>query len=357
MLRRVFVRLCAAIAMAHLNGTVDFGGVFGAAPPDDGGTAPRFTGTPAAAGAAAAAAGAADDVTQRVERLERALQASNQALQQLIGQQAPAPARQVGDPAAMNMIDTRSLGKPRDFNGTATEWQEWQFVLKAYAFAVNPMMKHVMESAAALQDQPADHSQMSDEERRTSTQLYYMLVLLCKDRALDSVRNAPEGNGAEAWRRLMWEFEPGVGVRYGAILQGLLRRKFGENSETDLAREIEAFDREVSKYELQSGDKLSDAVKHGILAGGMMNTRLREHIDLNMHRLADYAALRDEVINYSRAKKDWTQLPMAMQVDAIVPATAKGKPKPKAKAKSGDVVTLVKECKECDGRDTPLWWQ
>ena len=45
-----------------------------------------------------------------------------------------------------------------------------------------------------------------------------------------------------------------MGFRYGAMLQSLLKRRFGEHDETDLAREIESFERDISKYEQQSSD-------------------------------------------------------------------------------------------------------
>ena len=50
-------------------------------------------------------------------------------------------------------------------------------------------------------------------------------------------------------RKLLWEYELGVGIRYGAMLQSLLKRRFGEHDETDLAREIESFERDISKCE------------------------------------------------------------------------------------------------------------
>ena len=39
--------------------------------------------------------------------------------------------------------------------------------------------------------------------------------------------------------------------------------------EADLAREIESFERDISKYEQQPSDLISDAIKHGIVCGGM----------------------------------------------------------------------------------------
>ena len=103
--------------------------------------------------------------------------------------------------------------------------------------------------------------------------------------------------------KLLWEYERGVGIRYGAMLQSLLKRRFGEHDEMDLAREIESLERDISKYEQRSSDLISDAIKHGIVCGGMA-------------RLATYQALRDKIINHSRARRTWTD-PNAMQVDAV----------------------------------------
>ena len=99
-------------------------------------------------------------------------------------------------------------------------------------------------------------------------------------------------------------------------LQSLLKRRFGEHDETDLAREIESFERDISKYEQQSNDLISDATKHGIVCGGMAHQGLKQHIDLSISRLSTYKTLRDEIINYSRARRTWTD-PNAMQVDAV----------------------------------------
>ena len=100
------------------------------------------------------------------------------------------------------------------------------------------------------------------------------------------------------------------------MLQSLLKRRFGEHDETDLAREIESFERDISEFEQQSSDLISDAIKHGIVCGGMAHQGLKQHIDLSISRLSTYKALRDEIINYSRARRTWTD-PNAMQVDAV----------------------------------------
>ena len=160
------------------------------------------------------------------------------------------------------------------------------------------------------------NSEMIVELQSLSTHLYHMLVMMLSDQALEIVRNSPEGVGVEVWRMLLWEYEPGVGMRYGAMLQSLLKRRFGEHDETDLAREIESCERDISQYEQQSSDLISDAIKHGIVCGGMAHQGLKQHNDLSISRLSTFKAFRNEIINDSRVRRTWID-PNAMQVDAV----------------------------------------
>ena len=105
-------------------------------------------------------------------------------------------------------------------------------------------------------------------------------------------------------------------TRYGATLQSLLKRRFGAHDETDLTLEIESFEGDISKFEHQSGDMISDAIKHGTVCGGMTRQGFKQRIDLSIIRLSTYKALRDEITNYSRARKTWTD-PNAMQEEAV----------------------------------------
>ena len=174
-------------------------------------------------------------------------------------------------------------------------------------------MSHVKKKKGS---DPVINNDMTVELQSLGSQLYYMLVMMLSDQALEIVRNSPKGVGAEVCCKLLWEYQPGVGIRHGAMLQSLWKRRFGEHVETGLAREIESFECDISKYEQQSSDLISDAIKHGIVCGGMAHRGLKQHIDLSISRLSTNKALRDEIINYSRARRTWTD-PNAMQVDAV----------------------------------------
>ena len=66
----------------------------------------------------------------------------------------------------------------------------------------------------------------------------------------------------------------------------------------------------------QFSDLISNAIKHEIVCGGRAHQGLKQHIDLSISRLSTYKAPCDEIINYSRARRTWTD-PKAMQVDAV----------------------------------------
>ena len=116
---------------------------------------------------------------------------------------------------------TRTLGKPKTFTGQPAEWTTWQFTFKAFACATHARMRDVFEIATRKGSDPVINSDMNVELQSLSTQLNYMLVMMLSDQALEIVRNSPEGVGAEVWRKLLWEYESGVGIRYGAMLQSL----------------------------------------------------------------------------------------------------------------------------------------
>ena len=127
---------------------------------------------------------------QRQSTAEHALAAAQQRIQQLSS----------GDGAtstSARVIDTRTLGKPKSFTGQTAEWTTWQFTFKAFACAAHPKMKEIFELAARKGSEAVVNSDMTAELQSLSTQLYYMLVMMLSDQALEIVRNYPEGNGAE----------------------------------------------------------------------------------------------------------------------------------------------------------------
>ena len=89
------------------------------------------------------------------------------------------------------------------------------------------------------------------------------------------------------------------------MLQSLLKRRFGNMMRRICFERLSHSSVTSSKYEEQSRDLTSDAIKHGteLYVGGMAHQNLKQHIDLSISRLPTYKALRDEIINYNIARR------------------------------------------------------
>ena len=58
----------------------------------------------------------------------------------------------------------------------------------------------------------------------------------------------------------------------------LLRREFGKDVNGDLAVEIETFERDVRRWDEQSGKTLDGDIKVSVLMGGMQNQKVKDHL-------------------------------------------------------------------------------
>ena len=99
------------------------------------------------------------------------------------------------------------------------------------------MMKHAQDSEImVVTNNTTDHA--------LSAQLYYILVLMVKDRALVKLRTAPTGNGFECWRLFCAEWEPKQKGRLTAMLTSILKCELKD----PLLQSLEAWERAVQEY-------------------------------------------------------------------------------------------------------------
>ena len=143
--------------------------------------------------------------------------------------------------SGFGIVDTRTLGKPEVFKGDATEFPDW-------CFSINVAYHDLMDRAERSQT-PLPNRALSETERTLSGQLYFVLVMLLRNRALDIAYNAGVSEGIEAYRRLYQQYHPKVASRFVGSLSLILATKFG----TDIEAELESFDKTVRRYEMESG--------------------------------------------------------------------------------------------------------
>eukprot|EP00434_Breviolum_minutum_P041643 symbB.v1.2.037046.t1/scaffold5326.1/size28399/1 len=236
------------------------------------------------------------------------------------------------------LIDTRTLGKPETFKGDANEFADWQFIFKSYMSCVNPLFAELLERVEASKV-PVPNRFLKENERAMSSQLYFVLVMLLRNRALDIAYNAGVAEGLEAYRRLHQLYHPRVASRYVGSLSAILATKFG----SDIEAELESFDKVVRRYEMESGKTIDDEMLLGIVIHGLQDQATRDHLIMNASRLTTYNTVRTELLEMARTNRVLQQMPVPMDISAA-PYKGKGKGKkgdtkgkdPKGKGKSED---------------------
>ena len=153
------------------------------------------------------------------------------------------------------IVDTRTLGKPEIFKSDPSEYCDWSFVLKSYLACISPDYIDLLDRIAG--------------DRKLSTQLCYILVMLVKGRALDVVQNTGPGEGAESMRREEM-FHLRVASRFvGTLSLNLSTRFSGDDPEA----ELEAFEKTIRRYEEESSKSIDDEMLMGIIINSSTASR------------------------------------------------------------------------------------
>ena len=217
----------------------------------------------------------------------------------------------VSSSSMMDCIDTRLLGKPDKFDGQDSCGRDWKFITKAYIQAALPDIRVLLVKAEETSDD-VRNVVLNAPEQALSVQLYYMLALLTKNRALDKVQAAGEGDCLRAWRGLQEQWEPKSRSRFTSMLLGILNGRFKGDAQNDM----ESWERDIRSCKKQTSFANPDFVKAGILINGLQEEPLRRHMVLHTSRLDTYEKLRLEVTEIARAKV-MSVNPVPMDVDAL----------------------------------------
>ncbi|CAK0838220.1 unnamed protein product [Prorocentrum cordatum] len=191
---------------------------------------------------------------RKLRRAAQARQAADEA-------RAAAPAqREAAAPAAERWAaEVRTIGKPDHFDGT--EWRDWSVGFGAHAGATNPRMAEALQRPARAAA-PMLNATLEDDDVEISRQLHYWLVQTCRAQ---------------------------VRTRYAGLLMQLLSWDFSG----ELITRMEAFEREISVYEGQTGEQLSNAIKIGIVLQRLPDSPPKQHMIMNAERIEQRVQFRE----------------------------------------------------------------
>ncbi|CAK0826156.1 unnamed protein product [Prorocentrum cordatum] len=231
-----------------------------------------------------------NDLTAEVQRLGRVAEARPRV-------DGPVP-----QPRAESIVDTRTLGKPDVFTGEEHKWNDWKVIFKAYCGVVSADLLAGMRLAESADEASVQNDDFLEENmRQASQQLYYILLLLCRQHPLTTIVNAGENEGFQAWRKLVEYYEPNARSRIAGQLLNLLNFSFTGDVEDRLA----LFERELLRYEQRSGEAIAASMRIGI------------HLLLNATRLVEWQDFRREVTDIRRAQSAIALVPVPMDLSAM----------------------------------------
>ena len=209
-------------------------------------------------------------------------------------------------------IDTRLLGKPHDFSGKLDDWRDWSVVFEGYAAAAVPGVEAGMTRATEA-NSIVLNATLEASVVRVSQQLYWMLLMLCKNTALQIVVGAGRGEGLEAWKLLVERYEPRLRTRYAAQFMKIM----SFSSQGYLLERLGLWEREIQLYENGSGKELDAELRIETfmlrLPGGPMKTHLLMRVDV----LRTWTDFRQEVFAITRAMISAQETPTPMDIGAV----------------------------------------
>ena len=133
-------------------------------------------------------------------------------------------------------------------------------------------------------------------------QLYLSLALLCKGRALATLKNTDVNNGLEAWRGLNATYASNNKGRQRIKMQYLLQPKRAE-SILQTTETVERWECDVREYEQRFGMTLDEDVKIGVVFA-LAPLQVQNHCRLNSHVLKSHTQARTMLFDYCRAQAD-----------------------------------------------------
>ena len=165
-----------------------------------------------------------------------------------------------------------------------------------------------------------------------SAQLFHMLVLMVKGRALEMLRAIGEKgskNGNEAYWQLVQTYEPKTATRTMGLLHAVLSPTFSPELSKWL-EELVIWEQEVERYSAMANERLPEAVLVATLTKGAP-AAIRQHLYLHAGTVGnDYQKAKQVIEGYIQATRVWsgagasvptntaeTQEPTAIEVAAI----------------------------------------
>ena len=145
------------------------------------------------------------------------------------------------------------LARVKEFDGDDDKWLAWRFKMQSFLKANHLGYEVMIERIVAETDVAnLNNAVLSAADKKLSSSLYYVLGLTMSDERKSL--------------RLLLEYQPDIVNRHLGLLMLTMNWSIRP---TDPVTAINELDLRMNAYELQSGEKMADTVKRGVLLKGL----------------------------------------------------------------------------------------
>ena len=189
----------------------------------------------------------------------------------------------------------KQYGKAPKFSGQEKDWSDWQWRFLSWASIMR--VSGLLESSVTHPGSLATADQASGVARKSQL-VFHTLINVLEGKALAMLRNIERGNGFLARRKLHEFYAPAVAGRFMSVLSGLMSIQF-RNTDSFL-QDLENWETLVTRYETESREKLSEAVRAAVLLKGL-NAKLQEVVRMSGVNVGDYSEMTVLLKRYVRS--------------------------------------------------------
>ena len=204
---------------------------------------------------------------QRVQQNQeqaRTLSHQTQEQRRVLGRTLEVVTARAGDRGEANawsrLLPRPDIFKPQTRDEEISGFPKWAWQFKQYLRAIDGDMCNMVEEVEADLSAEALFGNMSPEAQNQAKKLYALLTTLLRERPLQLLRSAEQGNGFEAWRLLTSTLAPASKSRSLALLGAITQ--FPAMSTTNVLEQLLRPEELFRKYSQAAGAEVSSELSN-----------------------------------------------------------------------------------------------
>ena len=234
---------------------------------------------------------------------------------------------------------TQLMDRPKPFETVDREsdvsrWAEWKFVFVNWLAGKDENFQLELDQIEANVHTSVEAADMAAETKERAIQLYQAFSTLLRGKYLRITKGVKNRNGYEVYRQVLLELEPNARNRALGLLSRVISAP-QPSPGVDFPDHLRLIESMMEEYERIKNKPMDDDIKVASILKATPD-ELRENLSLKITDSTTYTQLREYILNYYTALRQWDPVPMDI-------SQVKGG----KHSKKGDGKTPFKPCRFC----------